>query len=304
VSRPIDVSIVIPSFQSAATIDACLAGVFAQTADGPFEVIVVDSGTDGAADLVLRNAPAARLVQSDVRLDPAAARNWGARQAAGSVLAFIDSDCVPDAEWLQRLCTVLSDGSYDAVGGAIRNAEPSTSASWAGYFCEFREFLPRGTATDAMNLTLGNAAYRRETFERVGRFPTGFFPQEDQVFHHRLLAAGGRIRFDPSIVVTHTHRSRVPAFLAHQVRIGAANARVVCALGLTGAAIASRRWLAVVLLPVLATYRFAGTIAACWRLQRYLIVRRPAVVALCWLGMIAWGVGFARPGRAAERSPG
>jgi glycosyl transferase family 2 len=189
---------------------------------------------------------------------------------------------------------VLEDGTYDAVGGAIRNVEGATSASWAGYFCEFREFLPLGAAGDATNLTLGNAAYRRDTFHRAGGFPGGYFPQEDQVFHCRLIAAGARIRFDPSIVVTHAHRSTVTAFLAHQRRIGAANARVVSALGLKGAGIASRGWLAAALLPALATYRFARTVATCWNQERCLMIRRPAIAGLCWLGMFAWGVGFAR----------
>jgi hypothetical protein len=40
-------------------------------------------------------------------------------------------------------------------------------------------------------------------------------------------------------------------------------------------------------------YRFARTFAACWREERYLMLRRPAVTALCLLGMFAWGLGFA-----------
>ena len=92
----------------------------------------------------------------------------------------------------------------------------------------------------------------------------------------------------------HTHRSTVRGFLAHQRRIGAANARVVRALGLKGAAIASRRWLATALLPALATFRFARTLAACWDQERYLMIRRPAIAGLCWIGMLAWGVGFAQ----------
>lgn len=288
-------SVIIPSFQSAGTIDACLAAVVGQVAAGPFEVIVADSGTDNTAELIARHYPAVRVLKSPRRLDPALARNWGAREAHGPVLVFIDSDCVPEPNWLMRLCAALEDGTYDAVGGAIRNVEGETSASWAGYFCEFREFLPRGTAADATNLTLGNAAYRCDAFRRAGGFPDGYFPQEDQVFHQRLLGAGGRIRFDPSIVVRHSHRSDVAAFVGHQVRIGAANARVVRALGLPGALLASHSWAAAALLPLLTTYRFVRTVAACWKQERCLMLRRPAVAGLCWLGMLAWGVGFARP---------
>ena len=289
-------SVIIPSFQSAGTIDACLAAVVGQVAAGPFEIIVADSGTDETAEWIARHYPTVRVLKSSTRLDPALARNWGAREARGPVLAFIDSDCVPDPDWLMRLCAALEDGTYSAVGGAIRNGEGATPASWAGYFCEFREFLPIGAAADATNLTLGNAAYRRTIFDRAGGFPGGYFPQEDQVFHTRLLADGARILFDPSIAVTHAHRSTVAAFVAHQRRIGAANARVVSALGLKGAGIASRRWLAAALLPALATYRFARTVATCWNQERCLMLRHPSIAGLCWLGNLAWSLGFARPG--------
>jgi len=295
-SEAITASVIIPSFQSANTIDVCLGGVLGQVSARRFEVIVADSGTDKTAELIAHRYPAVRVLKSDRRLDPAVARNWGAREARGSVLAFIDSDCVPEPGWLERLCAPIVDGPYDAVGGAIRNVEGAGPASWAGYFCEFREFLPLGAPVEATNLTLGNAAYRRATFVRAGGFPGGYFPQEDQVFHCRLVADGARILFDPSIVVRHMHRDTIAAFLAHQRRIGAANARVVSLLGVKGAGIASRPWLATVLLPVLATYRFLRTIAACWRQERCLILRRPSVAGLCWLGMLAWGVGFAGPG--------
>lgn len=295
-------SIIIPSFQSARTIEACLAAIGREAAGGPFEVIVADSGTDETADLIARAFPFVRILKSAVRLDPALARNWGAREARGSVLAFIDSDCVAGPGWLTRLCAALEDGTYDGVGGAILNGEGATAASWAGYFCEFREFLPGGRARPVTNLTLGNAAYRRSAFERAGGFPGGYFPQEDQVFHERLLACGGRLLFDPSITVTHEHRSTVRAFLSHQRRIGAANARVVSALALQGATIAARPWLARALLVILATYRFARTAAACWRQERYLMIRRPSIAVLCWIGMVAWGLGFARGG--ARRSEG
>jgi len=294
-SAPLTLSVIIPSFQSARTIDACLAAVFRQVDVGPFEVIVADSGTDETADLIARHHPSVRVLKSDTRLCAEAARNWGAREARGSILAFLDSDCVPEPDWLKRLCLTLERDACDGVGGAIRNVEGANLTSWAGYFCEFREFLPRGAACDATYLTPGNTAYRRGTFERAGGFPVGYFPLEDQVFYQRLRAAGARIRFDPSIVVSHVHRSTVGAFLGHQRRIGSANARVVTLLGLQGAGIASRRWLAAALLPALATYRLARTVAACWKQERCLMIRRPSIVGLCWLGMFAWGIGFARP---------
>ena len=62
-------------------------------------------------------------------------------------------------------------------------------------------------------------------------------------------------------------------------------------------------WLLAVALPALTTYRLARTVLACWRQERWLLVRRPVVVLLCWLGMWGWGLGFLAGARrgAVER---
>jgi GT2 family glycosyltransferase len=288
--------VIIPSYQSAATIRACLTSVLAQEFNEPYEVFVSDSGTDDTAEIIVREFPRARLLKSAARLDPAAARNRAAREASGVILAFIDSDCIAERDWLRRLCDLV-DGGADGAGGAIVPVAGASDAAWAGYFTEFREFMPGGQARPATYLTINNAAYTAEIFRRAGGFPEHYFPQEDQVFWKRLQPLGARVRLDPSIVVQHHHRSEARAFLRHQVTIGVANGRVVCLLGLQGAAIAARPWLGAAMLPALATYRFARTVGACWRQERGIMLRRPAIAGLCWLGMFAWGIGFVRGGR-------
>jgi mycofactocin glycosyltransferase len=288
------VSVIIPSFESAKTIRACLTSVLAQDIDTPFEIFVADSGSDSTAEIVRHEFPAVRLLKSNTRWSAEAARNRAASEACGSVLAFVDSDCEAGRDWLRRMCAVLESGPYDGVGGAIRPVAGSNATAWAGYFCEFREFLPRGQAVDATYLTPNNAAYRAEIFRRAGGFPEGYFPLEDQMFYDRLRTIGAHIRFDPSIVMTHNHRTEVRAFLSHQARIGLANARVARAINAQGAWLASHPTFTVALLPALIVYRFARTVAACWKQERWLLWRRPTVAALCCLGMCGWAAGFAR----------
>jgi GT2 family glycosyltransferase len=189
---------------------------------------------------------------------------------------------------------------YEAVGGATANGNSETLVSWAGYMCEFREFLPGGLPSDVQNLSLNNAAYRRSFFEQTGGFPAGYFPQEDQVFHYPLARAGARIRFDPGIVVTHIHRTEQAAFLRHQRGIGRANAQVLAQLDLPGAAVARRPWLVPLALPALILLRFVRTLAACWNVERKIVLRRPMLAWLCWLGICWWGVGFLE-GAAGQR---
>src|SRR5207253_10816654 len=92
-----DVSVVIPAFNAASTIDAALQSVFAQTYRS-FEVIVVDDGSE--------DATAARVAEWGDRVvyvrqpngGPGRARNVGIAHARGRLIAILDAD---DA-WMPR----------------------------------------------------------------------------------------------------------------------------------------------------------------------------------------------------------
>src|SRR5262245_42395210 len=85
------ISVVIPAFNSAATLPRALASVFAQTCT-QYEVIVVDDGS--TEDLVAALQPyRARInLVRQSNAGAAAARNTGVRHARGKWLAFLDAD--------------------------------------------------------------------------------------------------------------------------------------------------------------------------------------------------------------------
>jgi glycosyltransferase involved in cell wall biosynthesis len=89
------VSVVIPAYNRAATILACLESVQAQTYPH-WEAIVVDDGSlDNTPDLVLQKAatdPRIRLVRQERNSGAQAARNVGIRIARGDWIGFLDSD--------------------------------------------------------------------------------------------------------------------------------------------------------------------------------------------------------------------
>jgi glycosyltransferase involved in cell wall biosynthesis len=287
-------SVIIPSYQASATIRTCLSSLAAQDFPLPYEVIVVDSSSDGTSDIILREFGQVHLVSRAERTDPALARNTGAREAKGEVLVFIDADCTAGPAWLSGLYQAVQSG-YPAAGGSIVNGNGESLVSWAGYCCEFRDFFPTRRAGEVENLTLGNAAYQMDAFWQAGGFPEGCFPQEDQVFHHAFLRCGYRIWFDPALAVAHSHRTRLGDFLQHQRRIGRANAAVVQKLGLPGARLAGAgplRWLA---LPAAAALRWVRTLWASRSLPGG-VWRKPLVVFYIGLGMLYWGIGFLENG--------
>ncbi|MFP5326316.1 MAG: glycosyltransferase family 2 protein [Acidimicrobiia bacterium] len=151
---------VVPVKNRADLLRRTLDGLAAQTADD-FDVIVVDdSSTDGSGD-VARSAAASGLqvtVLSNQGAGAVAARATGARHATGEVLAFLDSDCVPSACWLEAGIHAIAQGADVVQGrtlpeGPVRPGERSVS-------------VPE---PDGLFATC-NVFYRRSAFEVAGGF--------------------------------------------------------------------------------------------------------------------------------------
>ena len=96
-------SVIIPVYNSHATLPDCLEAILRQTFDG-FEVIVVDSGpSEQSAQIVADRFPWVRYERASQRLLPHAARNRGVVLAKSDLLVFTDPDVYPASDWLARL---------------------------------------------------------------------------------------------------------------------------------------------------------------------------------------------------------
>jgi glycosyltransferase involved in cell wall biosynthesis len=116
-------SVVVPDLDSP-WIGETLGALAEQGAPGPgVEVLVV--GRDGPG-LVPRQGPV-RLLATEERLAPAAARNRGVAAAGGRRLAFVDADCRPLPGWLATLTAALD--AAPVAGGAV--TFPRRGNRWA-----------------------------------------------------------------------------------------------------------------------------------------------------------------------------
>src|SRR6266508_3534238 len=91
-SRAPRISVVIPTYNAAATLPETLESVFGQSFTD-FEVIVVDDGsTDATPDILAAYEDRIRVLRKVNEGKPAAARNLGVRAARGEFVAFLDAD--------------------------------------------------------------------------------------------------------------------------------------------------------------------------------------------------------------------
>lgn len=212
VNRP-SVSVVVPVFNTEATLGACLESLLAQ--DYPSEhrqLIAVDNGSNDGSAAVLRRFGRNLTLLTETQRGPAAARNRGIGAAEGGIIAFIDADCAADRHWLRQLVSALQTGEAEAVGGRILSTEPTNEVARFGERIHDHE---RAILEFAPPYLIGmNWAVRAETLRAVNGFDTRFRRGEDVDLAWRLLQSGCRFAYAPEAVVYHRNESTLRGLFA------------------------------------------------------------------------------------------
>jgi GT2 family glycosyltransferase len=199
-------SVIIASYNSRATIGPCLDALLPQI--GPdIEVLVADSSTDGTGEFLTRQYPWVRLLRSERRWFPGAARNHAIAVAQGEILAFIDADCIACPNWIRRSLEAQRLWG-PVVGGSVENANPAVHAGWVYYFCEFAAWMPEQAAGWMNEIPTCCLTIHRSVLRQTGPFRSNGYCS-DTAFHWRLASAGIRAWFDPELRVAHVNPARV-----------------------------------------------------------------------------------------------
>jgi len=214
-------SIVIPAYQAASEIEACVRALNYQTIPRSwYEVIVVDDGsTDGTAASAERAG--ADLVLRIPHGGPAAARNAGLKAAKGEIVLFTDADCEPSEEWVERMLAPFTDPEVSGAKGAYRTRQRALIARLVQLEYEFRyERMARLPRIDFIDTY--SAAYRRAVLLKAGGFDPSFpIPSaEDVDLSFRLARAGHKLVFVPDAWVWHNHPDNLRAYLMRKARYG------------------------------------------------------------------------------------
>jgi glycosyltransferase involved in cell wall biosynthesis len=186
-----------------------------------WEILVVDNNSgDQTGEIVkdfCRRYPNRFRYLFEPRQGKSYALNSGIREARGDVLAFVDDDVTVESTWLRNLTADLCGGEWAGAGGRILPQWPCAPPSWLPenewYGMAPLAMFDMGPAAGSLtNPPFGtNMAFHRWVFEKHGGFRTDLGPQpnseirnEDTEFGGRLLAAGERIKYEPTAVVHHS----------------------------------------------------------------------------------------------------
>ena len=217
------VSVVVCSYNGARTLRDCLQSL--QGLHYPdYEVIFVDDGSQDNTQEIMKDFPGVRnIVQKNKGLSTA--RNVGIAAATGDVVAFTDSDCMADCDWLYFLVHALLSGDFAAVGG------PNISPPATGWIQATVGAAPGSpshvllTDTIAEHVPGCNMAYHKWALEEIGGFDPEYRKAGDDVdVCWRLMQRGYVIGFSPAAVVWHYRRFEVRTYFSQQTGYGEAEA--------------------------------------------------------------------------------
>ena len=208
------VSVVICTRDRPTQLQAALAAAQRMVTSHPWELIVVDNGSESIGDEICAHADPSRLPSLRVlrRETPGlgGARDVGWRASDGELIAFTDDDCYFSEDFIDQVVEVFAeDQELGAVGGRVVLFDPSDFPitilrSTRRHEYQARSFIPPGAVMGA------NLVFRREALDAGGGFDHSLgagtpFPAEDLDAAAAVSWAGYRIAYDPRVVVAHHH---------------------------------------------------------------------------------------------------
>jgi len=222
-----NISIIIPNFNGKNLLEKNLPLVILagkEYLDGKVEIVIVDDGSkDYSAKFIKNNYPMVKLITQDKNTGFAHSCNVGVKSAAGEIIILLNSDVVPDRNFIRPLINRFADPQVFAVGcleKSSQNGKEILSGKAIGYYN--RGLIWHNRAKDQLTpgptfwVAGGSGAFRKHIWEKLGGFDPIFAPfyWEDIDLSYRAQKAGYQTLFEPQSLVFHQHESTISTFFS------------------------------------------------------------------------------------------
>ena len=223
----LDLSVIIPVFNAAETVDAQLEALSREHCDGTWEIVVVDNGsTDATRVLVDRwtqSLTHLRVVDGSDVSGPSHARNVGARAARGRNLAFCDADDIITPGWVEAMRSGLDEHEFLCGPVELNRLNPPWLVAGKGTtgtagVVWFDDVFPFASSC--------NLGVRRDQFLAVGGFDERLTAGEDIELSLRLHLAGTVLHYAPDAAIHYRYRQTRAAFFARARAYGASRPQI------------------------------------------------------------------------------
>jgi len=205
------IDVVVPSYGRPDALERCLLALHEQTVP-PARVVVVVRADDDATRALLDRSPYPVEVTTVADRGITAALRAGVALTGAEVVAFTDDDARPRPDWIARLTSWFTRADVDAVGGRDVQADrPADGTKVVGRLHRWGRMTGEhhvgcGAPRDVDILKGVNLAVRAAALglPRAGLLePAGNDPHNELVISAWARRHGGRIVYDPAVLVDH-----------------------------------------------------------------------------------------------------
>jgi GT2 family glycosyltransferase len=213
VDGPIAVSVVVASHARQLRLRWLLNALEEQTFAEPWELVIVHDYDEATAERVIHRHPLPGVKAIEGTGGPGRRRNVGWRAASAELIAFIDDDCRPERDWLERLVSAARDHPGHVIQGRTR---PDTfeGGVLAAPHVRTLNIEPVNSYRETCNIL-----YPRELLERLDGFDERAITGEDVDLSLRALGAGAQISAAPDALAYHAIESfTLPGILRQNLK--------------------------------------------------------------------------------------
>ena len=220
------VSVIIPVLNEERFLYQAVSAILNQNYESEFEVILAlgpsrDNTNDVAKDLAkdsrvkLINNPSGKT---------ATALNEAIKTSKFDIIVRLDGHAIVDKNYLENAVSTLLETQADNVGGlmqaeGISNFEKSVAAAMTSKFgVGNAPFHVGGSPGEVDTVYLGT--FRKSALERVGYFDDSFVRAQDWELNYRIRKTGGKIWFNPKLVVSYRPRPNLKALAKQYFEYG------------------------------------------------------------------------------------
>lgn len=192
------------------------------------EIIVINDGGNGELCQNPNLLEDVKVVNNETSKGPAQARNRGAEIATGEVLAFIDSDCIAEENWLEELTPWLMTKEIGAIGGVVAGYYNQTpldryEASLSPLAVS-NKFQYEANTKATFYVPTCNVLVKKSVFDELNGFNEALHLGEDVDFCWRMRNTGVALALVQKGIVWHKHRSDLYPMLKRRFQYGTSEA--------------------------------------------------------------------------------
>lgn len=232
-TKPTNISVVIPNWNGLEELPACLDSLLAQSQE--HRIIVVENGSkDGSLEFLQNNYPGVTLIIHKNNMGFAGGVNAGIHRSIADgddYVALFNNDAVADKDWLKNLVNDLEANDdagiatckFQSIDGKHLDSTGDIYTSWGLPYPRGRGEKVSDKYDDFVQIfgaSGGASLYRTRMLKQIGLFDEDFFAYyEDVDISFRAQLAGWKVRYVPKSVAYHqigATSSKIAGFTTYQ----------------------------------------------------------------------------------------